>query len=193
MRDITALTKHLRVSQNRNRQSFAKVADRIASLSTHTNFSYGVVGLLKVLQDDYFAMVTLVITAQKGRGGKIIGQLKERTESLVLSAIRFHLNFFQPNLLGLTEGKSLRNLLKRMKRTFSAKNADYGSAFRFWGVPGLVVRMGDKYLRLVQVARGNYHAKVSDEHVPDTALDLANYGIMLLMLLEEGRTLRLGK
>ncbi len=192
-RRVPTLIKYLDVSQKQNRRNFAWAADRIIRGSDRAEFSYGPKNLIQVLQGNYLEMVELVVAAQKRGGKKPSDQLKEATESLVLNAIRFHLNFFQPSLLGLTEKRALRGLVGKMKRTFAAKNADYGNAFRFWGVPGLVVRMGDKYLRLVQINRGNYHAKVADEHVPDTALDLANYGIMLLMLLEEGRSLRLGE
>jgi hypothetical protein len=192
-RPVSDLIKHLHVSQKQNRRNFARAADRITRGSDRVEFSYGPNNLISALQDNYLEMVELVIAAQKGQGKKLASRLKETTESLVLNAIRFHLNFFQPSLLGLTERRALRGLVGKMKRTFAAKNADYGNAFRFWGVPGLVVRMGDKYLRLVQISRGKYRARVTDEHVPDTALDLANYGIMLLMLLEEGRSLRLGK
>jgi hypothetical protein len=33
---------------------------------------------------------------------------------------------------------------------------------------------------------------VAGEKIPDTALDLANYALMLLLLLAEGRSLKLG-
>ena len=192
-RSVSTLVKHLDVSQEQNRRNFARAADQIVHWSVRAEFSYGPKNLIQALQDDYLEMVDLVVAAQRGGGRKLVSQLRSKTESLILNAIRFHLNFFQPSLLGLTEKKALSDLVGKMKRTFAAKNADYGNAFRFWGVPGLVVRMGDKYLRLAQIARENYRAKVADEHVPDTALDLANYGIMLLMLIEEKRSPRLGK
>lgn len=86
-----------------------------------------------------------------------------------------------------------KNFKREMRTTFIRKNADYGSAFRFWGIPGLVVRIGDKYLRLVQLSQKEYKRKIKDEKIPNTALDLANYGIMLLMLLDEGGSLRWGE
>jgi len=191
---LSNLEESLKVSQEQNRRGFAKVTERILSLSERQPFDYDPTNPLKNLKRDYFKLASLLIQANKVNGnGKIRREIKETTESLVVGAINFHLNFFRPSLLGVGEKGTFKRTISEMKRIFIAKNADYGSAFRFWGVPGLAVRIGDKYLRLTQLTRKGYRRKVKDEGVPDTALDLANYAIILLMLLDEGRSLKWGE
>lgn len=191
---LSNLEKSMKISQKKNRESFAKVAERILALSQKQTFSYEPDDPLKNLRKNYFELTDLLTKAQRGsKDSKLRQQIRSTTESVVLDAINFHLNFFRPSLLGLSEGNAFRRLMRRMKVTFARKNADYGSAFRFWGIPGLLVRIGDKYFRLIQLSQKSYKRKVEDERLPDTALDLANYGIMLLMLLDEGRSLQWGK
>jgi len=191
---LSNLEESLKVSREQNRRGFAKVTERILSLGEKQLFDYDPTDPLKNLRKDYLRLASLVIQAHKvGGNEKLRRQIKAVAESLVGSSINFHLNFFRPSLLGVGERRVFKRLISKMKSTFNAKNADYGSAFRFWGIPGLVVRIGDKHLRLIQLTRRGYKRKVKDEKVPDTALDLANYGVMLLMLLDEGRSLKWGE
>lgn len=78
--------------------------------------------------------------------------------------------------------------LENLHETYLKKNKDYGSSFddsldNFGSIAG-VVRISDKYNRLVQLTASNEEAKVSDEAVEDTLLDMANYAIMMAMWLE---------
>jgi len=186
---LASLENSLKVSQRQNRQSYGRAVKRILALAERPAFDYDPSDPLKNLRRDYLELARLLIQGSKERRE----QIKDITESLVVESIRFHLNFFRLNLLGLIDKKDIGPLIREMKRTFYAKNADYGNAFRFWGTPGLVVRIGDKYFRLTQLTQKGYQRKVEDERVPDTALDLANYGIFLLMLLDEGRSLKWGE
>lgn len=186
--------KLIKVSPKKNQESWEKVAERIFVLSKKQTFSYGPADPLKNVRKDYFELANFFVKAQKKRiDRKLRKKIQDKVESLVLNAINFHLNFFCPSLLGIPEEKAAKRLHREMKTTFIHKNADYGSAFRFWGIPGLLVRIGDKYLRLVQLSKKGYKRKIKEEKIPDTALDLANYGIMLLMLLKEGCSLRWGE
>jgi len=194
MNDLSVLENSLKVSQKQNRQSFARVVKRILALSGERFFDYKPADPLRNLRRDYLELAGLLVQAQGGGGKKELReQVKNTTESLVVESIKFHLNFFRPSFLGMVERKAMTYLIRKMKGTFAAKNVDYGNAFRFWGVPGLVVRIGDKYLRLIQLTRRGYKRKVKGERIPDTALDLANYGIMLLILLGEKRSLKWGE
>ncbi len=188
------LKKLMRASNKENAAHFAVAAKRILSLSQDQLLSYDPTDPPANLRKDYFELVELLIQAQKRpQDQKLRKRIQSTTESLVINATNFHLNFFRPSLLGLSEPKAFKKLVREMTSLFRRKNADYGNAFRFWGIPGLGVRIGDKYFRLTQLSKKSYKRKVADEKLPDTALDLANYGIMLLMLLDEGRSLKWGQ
>lgn len=193
MADLEGLKKSLKVSQSESRRWFNEVTKRILALEGKAPFPLGPGETLEVLRRDYFRLAELLLRAQEKQTVKVREAVREAAESLVLDAMLFHLNFFYPHLFGLAERRAFQHLLSRMKKTFAAKNADYGGAFRFWGIPGLLVRIGDKYLRLEQLAGRGRKRQVKDERIPDTALDLANYSIMLLMLLAEGRPLKFGE
>lgn len=184
----------MKVSSRENATHFAAAAKRVLSLSQDQPLNYNPADPLVNLRGDYLELVELLIRVQKKpQDQKLRKQIQDTTESLVVSAINFHLNFFRPSFLGISEPKVFKKLVREMTSLFRRKNADYGNAFRFWGIPGLGVRIGDKYFRLTQLSKKNYKRKVASEKLPDTALDLANYGIMLLMLLDEGRPLEWGE
>ena len=64
---------------------------------------------------------------------------------------------------------------------FLKKNADYGDAFANYGSIGVLVRMGDKITRLMNLSNKEIRM-VDEESVRDTLLDLHNYSAMALML-----------
>lgn len=150
------------------------------------------------LEKTYAELVRLILSAQpissnKTNSTKMTNQVSAAAAHLATQAVLFHLNFFKPNFVGSAHPIDLQKCLKEMTRLFVNKNRDYGNSFRLWGVPGLLVRLGDKILRLRQLTTKNYQHKVTGEKIPDTALDLANYALMLLMLLNEGRSPRFGE
>lgn len=154
MTDLKSLKKFLRVPQSENRRQFNEVVERILALEKKVSFSLSPEEILETMRRDYFRLAGLLLRLQGKQTRKGRGDVREAAESLVLSGILFHLNFFYPNLFGLVKRRAFRRLLSQMKKTFTSKNTDYGNAFRFWGIPGLLVRMGDKYFRLEQLAGG---------------------------------------
>jgi len=80
--------------------------------------------------------------------------------------------------------KFIRVLKKRLD-IFAQKNSDYGSSFRIDGLVGIVLRLGDKLMRLKQTSNDQHTIKVKDEGLNELFLDIANYCDMGLMLLEE--------
>jgi hypothetical protein len=66
---------------------------------------------------------------------------------------------------------------------FSRKNADYGDAFANYGIVGVMVRMGDKIARVNSLSHKT--CQVSDESIIDTFIDLYNYSIMALILIND--------
>ena len=67
---------------------------------------------------------------------------------------------------------------------FLKKNKDYGDAFATYGVIGVLVRIGDKISRLMNIEK-NKIALSNDETMKDTLLDLHNYAAMALMLIND--------
>ena len=67
---------------------------------------------------------------------------------------------------------------------FKKKNQDYGDAFANYGPIGVLVRMGDKIMRLQSITKSSL-TLVECESIRDTLLDLHNYSAMAIMLLDE--------
>lgn len=83
-------------------------------------------------------------------------------------------------------------ITSNMAKTYAAKNHDYGNSFDKsldkFGIVASIVRMGDKMNRIESLTNiTNKEAKVNDESVKDTLLDLANYAIMTVMWLDKTR------
>jgi len=67
---------------------------------------------------------------------------------------------------------------------FKRKNADYGDAFALYGIPGVLMRMGDKFQRIFSLS-DNDNINIESESQADTIIDLYNYSIMAIMLIDE--------
>ena len=73
---------------------------------------------------------------------------------------------------------------------FKKKNSDYGDAFATYGTIGVIVRIGDKIMRIKSLSSNKTSVnqidnKVMDESIKDTLYDLINYAAMALMLMIE--------
>lgn len=79
-------------------------------------------------------------------------------------------------------------ITEELNRVYEQKNTDYGDSFaesvREFGIVAALTRISDKYNRFKRLALGNRNL-VGDESIRDTLLDMANYCIMLSMILEE--------
>lgn len=79
------------------------------------------------------------------------------------------------------------SITNNMTKTYAAKNHDYGNSFDDsldkFGLIASIVRMGDKMNRLESLTKKE--AKVKDESIKDTLLDLANYAIMTVMWMNK--------
>lgn len=77
-------------------------------------------------------------------------------------------------------------VLQELSDLYYRKNHDYGDNFRKsleeFGLVAAVVRMSDKMERVKTLSKGE-KAKVTDEKIRDTLVDLANYAIMTVMEL----------
>lgn len=81
-----------------------------------------------------------------------------------------------------------RQICDGLSGLYAAKNADYGDSFsescKEFGLTAAAVRIGDKYRRFCNLIQNP--AKVSDESIRDTLLDLANYAIMTVVEIDSG-------
>lgn len=83
---------------------------------------------------------------------------------------------------------SHETVCKELTELYQRKNHDYGDSFhkgyQEYGMIMPLIRLEDKLNRLKSLTLGG-EAKVKDESVRDTLLDLANYAIMAIMELEQ--------
>lgn len=83
--------------------------------------------------------------------------------------------------------QSFMDITTNMAETYAAKNHDYGNSFEYscnkFGIIAAIVRLGDKMNRIESLAYKK--AKVKNESIKDTLLDLANYAIMTIMWLNQ--------
>ena len=88
--------------------------------------------------------------------------------------------------LSNTESTDFEKTLQKMLETYKAKNADYGNSFdktlNEFGLVAATVRLSDKMDRIKMLTKNE--AKVLDESIEDTLLDLANYSVMALVWLK---------
>lgn len=66
---------------------------------------------------------------------------------------------------------------------FANKNMEYGDAFASHGPVGVLVRLGDKLRRYQTITQSGVHL-VDDQNVRVTLMDIHNYAIMCIMLLD---------
>lgn len=86
-----------------------------------------------------------------------------------------------------------KELLRAMQAMTDRKNHDYAGPedplanLRKHGEYGVVVRMGDKVMRLEQFFHplSKRKLKVEDEKITDTCIDLAVYSLLCIILSEE--------
>lgn len=90
-------------------------------------------------------------------------------------------------MFDVDELKKFTKVLNERFNVFAGKNSDYGSSFRIDGLVGIVLRLGDKLMRLKRTSNNQYTIKIKDEGLRELFLDIANYCDMGLMLLEENR------
>lgn len=78
--------------------------------------------------------------------------------------------------------KSMEDQYKHQLETFKRKNHDYGNSFEksldTFGLVAGIVRMNDKFERLVSLNDPNKDAQIASESLVDTLEDLSNYAAM---------------
>lgn len=76
-------------------------------------------------------------------------------------------------------------IVDHMSAIYRAKNSDYGDSvsdtYNKFGDISFLVRISDKYNRLVSLTNNEQNQQVQDEKLEDTILDMANYCILWLI------------
>lgn len=84
--------------------------------------------------------------------------------------------------------KSMKNQYDHQLETFKRKNHDYGNSFEksldTFGLVAGIVRMSDKFERLVSLNDPNKDAQIASESLVDTLEDLSNYAAMAACYLK---------
>lgn len=88
----------------------------------------------------------------------------------------------------MTNEAMFKEITNRMLEIYKTKNNDYGSSvsdtYKKFGIDSYLVRIYDKINRVYTLTRTQAEAKVNDEKIEDTLLDLANYSILALIELK---------
>ena len=76
-------------------------------------------------------------------------------------------------------------ILKQEYLLYQQKSKDYGpKPVEETGIVGLLVRIADKVHRALNLANNGMEAKVVDENLADTLMDISNYANMCLIELK---------
>lgn len=81
------------------------------------------------------------------------------------------------------------DITNSLTKIYQAKNQDYGNSFEMslykFGLVASIIRLSDKMNRIESLSQTK--ARVKDESIEDTLLDLANYAIMTVIWLRKNR------
>ena len=123
----------------------------------------------------------------------IIDRIEDVSNSLSLEEAEILYNIIQElndmrHIFGSESGE-FRDITNSMIQTYQAKNQDYGNSFEKslykFGLVASIIRLSDKMNRIECLSQTK--AKVKDESIEDTLLDLANYAIMTVIWLRKNR------
>lgn len=123
----------------------------------------------------------------------IIDQIEDVSNSLSLEEAEILYNIIQElndmrHIFGSESGE-FRDITNSMIQTYQAKNQDYGNSFEKslykFGLVASIIRLSDKMNRIESLSQTK--ARVKDESIEDTLLDLANYAIMTVIWLHKNR------
>jgi hypothetical protein len=83
----------------------------------------------------------------------------------------------------------MESILNEIKQLYNRKNTDYGNSFDKtldeFGLVASATRMSDKFNRFKSLMRCGSTARVEDEKIEDTLLDLASYAIMTIKWMRQ--------
>lgn len=83
------------------------------------------------------------------------------------------------------EGKAFLAIIESIKETRMRKSHDYGNSWKIFGLRGVLYQIASKFIRLWNLTIKGKEPK--NEPIRDTLLDMANYAIMGVQLLDMGK------
>ena len=87
----------------------------------------------------------------------------------------------------MTTEEKFKEIIDRMYRLFEKKNTDYGDHFCQYTKQGAYMDLLRKWGR-IEVIFKNGEIKCEDETLEDTLIDLANYCVLTVILLEKEKS-----
>lgn len=83
----------------------------------------------------------------------------------------------------------MESILNEIRQLHNRKNTDYGNSFDKtldeFGLVASATRMSDKFNRFKSLIRCGSSARVEDEKIEDTLIDLASYAIMTIKWMRQ--------
>lgn len=68
---------------------------------------------------------------------------------------------------------------------FDRKQTDYGSRnISDFGLPGVIVRMNDKWQRIINLTKGGRRKRARNESLRDSFNDISNYALIATLLID---------
>lgn len=84
-----------------------------------------------------------------------------------------------------------KKIIEQMYKLYEIKNKNYGGSFSRsydeYGFTMVCIRLEDKLQRLKSLNKQGEDADFQDESIKDTLIDLANYSVMAIMELDNGK------
>ena len=94
----------------------------------------------------------------------------------------------QEKLDRMVDKTTFENIVTEMVDIYKKKNSDYGDSFTIscneFGLTSPIIRLSDKLERFKTLAKQGSSARVENEKIEDTLLDLANYAVMTLVWMK---------
>lgn len=81
------------------------------------------------------------------------------------------------------ETKAFIELIDSIKELRLRKSADYGNSWKIWGLEGVVWQIKSKFIRMNNLLQTKKDP--ANEPLRDTFLDMANYCIMAVQLIDQ--------
>lgn len=81
------------------------------------------------------------------------------------------------------ETKAFIELIDSIKELRLRKSADYGNSWKIWGLEGVVWQIKSKFIRMSNLLQTKKDP--ANEPLRDTFLDMANYCIMAVQLIDQ--------
>lgn len=103
--------------------------------------------------------------------------------------IECRLKYNTSSMEAKTKVEKHKEIVDGLNKLYEAKNADYGDSvhdtYMKYGLTSFLVRLEDKLNRVRTLSK--QEAKVKDEKIEDTLLDMANYAILAVLELRAGQ------